>query len=509
MIYRFDKSVLDTDRLELARNGRLVEMEPQVFAVLALLLERRDQVVTKETLTETVWGGRSISDAALNSRIHAARRAVGDDGKKQSHIRTYRGRGFRFVAETIREGNPPAALTTIEGATSIMRRSAVAVLPFENLSGDADEEYFAYGLTEDIIANLSRFRDLAVIARNSTFKFKGEGSAATDIAKKLGARYIVEGSVSRAGGRVRIAVQLIDTATELYLWADRFERDLGDIFAVQDEVTRKIGATLGIRLQGAAMERTLKKQPSELDAYDCVLRARRFTSSLNEKTHFEARDLLERAVQFDPQYGDAYALLANVYLAEHRFDLNVLPDSLSRALAMAQKATEVDPQNAYAHCWLAIVHFFRGENAQFKAEAQRALKLNPNDPETLADIGHYYAFMGEFEKGVELTRSAIDLNPLYPGWYNFSFARDHYNRSEYEETLDDVERVNMPQFYWARLMEAAALGQLGRPADKIVGNILNLKPDFSARAELLKWNADSNDMNHILDGLSKAGIPVS
>lgn len=506
MIYRFGDFVLDPGRLELTRDGRVVEMEPQVFAVLALLVERHDRVVSKDDLFENVWNGRIISDAALNSRIHGARQAVGDDGRSQSLIRTYRGRGFRFVAEIIEEASPAAAIPAAEGATAIMRRSAVAVLPFENRSVDAEQEYFAHGLTEDIITDLSRFRDLVVIARNSTFKIKGERLDVAEIAKKLGARYIVEGSVSRAGGRVRIAVQLIDVTTDIYLWADRYDRELGDIFAIRDEVTRKIAATMGVRLQDAAIERALKKNTSELDAYDCLLRARRFTSALNETAHREARDLLEQSVRLDPDYGDAYALLANVYLAEHRFELNVLPDPLDRALAMAQKAAEIDPQNAYAHCWLAIAHFFRRENAQFRAEAERALNLNPNDPETLADIGHYYTFMGEFEKGVGLTRAAIELNPLHPGWYHFSFARDHYNRSEYEETLADIERANMPRFYWSHLMEAATLGQLGRPAGKIVEGLFKLKPGFSARAELEKWNAAPGDMDHILDGLAKAGI---
>ncbi len=510
MIYRFDNLALDTDRQELTRDGKRIDMEPQVYAVLALLVARHDRVISKDDLTENVWDGRAISDATLNSRIHGARQAVGDDGQKQSLIRTYRGRGFRFVGEIIEEAGPPTAISIAEGAAAAnMSRSAVAVLPFANLSGDAEQDYFAYGLTEDIITDLSRFQDLVVIARNSTFKVKDEGLDVTGIGKKLGARYIVEGSVSRAGGRVRITAQLIDAVSELILWADRYDRELGDIFAVQDEVTRTIAATLGVRLQDAATRRALKKPTPELDAYDCLLRARRFTSALNETMHSEARDLLERAVVLDLDYGDAHALLANVYLAEHRFELNTLPDPLGRALAMAQKAAEIDPQNAYAHCWLAIVHFFRHENSQFKTESRRALGLNPNDPETLADIGHYHAFMGEFEKGVELTRAAIELNPLHPGWYNFSFARDHYNRSEYEETLADVERINMPQFYWARLMEAAAFGQLGRPADRVVESLLKLKPGFSARAELEKWNAAPNDRDHILDGLSKAGLLIS
>ena len=174
--------------------------------------------------------------------------------------------------------------------------------------------------------------------------------------------------------------------------------------------------------------------------------------------HAEARDLLEKAVALDPNSADAHALLANVYLAEHRFDTNPQPDPIGRALAMAQTATRLDPQNAYARCWLAIVYFFRGENDTFEAEAGRALALNPNDPEILADIGHYLAFMGAFERGVELSRRAQALNPLHPGWYYFSFARRHYDARDYEAVLADVERIALPHFYWTHLLRAAAFG---------------------------------------------------
>ena len=229
-----------------------------------------------------------------------------------------------------------------------------------------------------------------------------------------------------------------------------------DIFAVQDEVTRMIAATLGVKIQDVALQRALKKSRAELDAYDCVLRARPYTSMLSAAMHAEARDLLEAAIAQDPGYADAHALLANVYLAEHRFDANPRPDPIGRALLMAEKATRLDPQNAYARCWLAIVHFFRRENDKFEAEAQRALSLNPNDPETLADIGHYLAFMGQFERGLELSKRARQLNPLHPGWYHFSAARYHYDQNAYEETLADVQRISLPHFYWSHLLNAAA-----------------------------------------------------
>ncbi len=384
----------------------------------------------------------------------------------------------------------------------------IAVLPFDNIGGSGDDDYFADGLTEDIITELSRFRELRVVARNSTFRFKGQAIDIARVGRELNARYIVEGSVRRAGARVRITAQLIDTADGTHLWADRYDREMEDIVAVQDEATRTIAATLGVRLQDAAREQAMRKNPSDLNAYDCVLRARRYTTTLTGSDHTAARHLLEQAIALDPGYAEAHALLSNVYLAEHRFGANPRPDPINRAMAMARKAIELDPQNAYAHCWLAIVHFFRHENASFEAAAQRALTLNPSDPEILAETGHYYAFMGQFERGTELTRQAMELNPLHPGWYYFALARHHMNQHDHEAVLIDVQKVDMPEFYWSHLLEAAALGHLGRAerGDAALGRLFELTPDFSAPEELHKWNAAADDAAHIIEGLRKAGL---
>ena len=367
------------------------------------------------------------------------------------------------------------------------------------------------GKTGKAAANDDNIRDLRVIGRTSTFVYKGRSANLTEIREALGAGYAVEGSVRRSAGRVRISCQLIDASTGVHLWAEHFDREMEEIFAVQDEVTRMIAVTLGVKVQEAALQRALKKNPAELDAYDCVLRARPYTTTLSSEMHSEARDLLETAIERDPSNADAHALLANVYLAEHRFDANPRPDSIARALQMAEKAVRLDPQNAYAHCWLAIVHFFQGENDKFRAEARRALALNPNDPETLADIGHFYAFMGEFEHGLELSLRAQELNPLHPGWYHFSAVRFHYDVGNYEETLADLQKVGMSDFYWTHLFAAAALGQLGRIDEAAVslGTMLALKPDCSPRKELQKWNAAPEDLEHLMEGLSKAGLKES
>ena len=525
MLYRFGNFEVDTDSFELRQKGRALAVEPLVFDLIRFLAENPGRVLGRDEIVSEVWKGRVVSDATISSCVKSARKALGDSGDSQSFIRTVRGRGFQFVGRLLpdtqassRDGEAPPCGPG-DGAVADHRpgdgerprsvledKPILAVLPFDNLSAGVDE-YFADGLTEDIITNLTRFRDLMVVGRTSTFQFKGRAIPLQELAAKLNAGYVVEGSVRRAAGRVRITAQLIDATTGVHLWADHYDREMEDIFAVQDEVTRMIAATLGVKIQDVATQRALRKSAVELGAYDCVLRARRYTTTLSEEMHAEARDLLEQAVAKDSNYAEAHALLANVYLAEHRFDANPRPDPIGRALKMAETATRLDPQDAYARCWLGIVHFFRRENDKFEAEAQRALSLNPNDPETLADIGHYLAFMGAFERGLELSLRARQLNPLHPGWYHFSSARYHYDRREYEAMLADVERVGMPHFYWTHLLNGAALGQLERPeAGDSLARARELKPGFSARAELEKWNAAPQDLEHILEGLRKAGL---
>ena len=468
MIYRFGDFQIDTDRFELRRSGALRAVEPLVFDLICFLAGNPNREVTQ----------------ALDEGVLVPPPPPPLD-----------------VVPAGQNRDTPVSLPA-----SHLDRPVLAVLPFNNLSADFDE-YFADGLTEDIITNLSRFRELQVIARTSTFRFKGQAVDLTRLRADLNANYVVQGSVRRAAGRVRISAQLIDATTDTHLWGENYDRDMEDIFAVQDEVTRMIAATLGVKVQDAALQRSMNKNPAELGAYDCLLRARRYTVSLNVADHAEARGLLESAIAQDPSYAAAHALLANVYLAEHRFEANPRPDPIGRALAMAETAVRLDPQNAYARCWLAITHFFRRENGQFEAEARRAIDLNPNDPETLADIGHYFAFMGQFERGVELSLRARRLNPLHPGWYHFSSARHYFDQRAYEAAIGEIERCGLPNFYWAYLIKAAALGQLGRPeAAGSLARVQALKPGFDARAELEKWNAAPHDQEHLLDGLRKAGL---
>lgn len=515
MTWRFDDYEIDADRYELRRAGEAQAVEPLVFDLLLFLARNAGRVIARDEIVDHVWQGRAVSEATISSAVKSARRALGDSGDSQNYIRTVRGRGFEFLA-TVTEapeiGPSPKPLVPMQpvsvprAAVAGDTRPMIAVLPFTNQSTEADE-YFADGLTEDIITNLSRFRDVLVIGIASAFQFKGRALDLAEARERLGAGYFVQGSVRRAGGRVRISAQLIDAANGVQLWGERYDREMGDLFELQDEVTRTIAATLGVTMQGVALRHALLKNTAELDAYDCVLRARRYTSLLSAETHAEARDLLERAVELNPLSADAHALLANVYLGEHRFDMNPRPNPIGRAMVHALAATRLDPQNAYARCWLAIVHFFRFDSVKFFAEAELALQLNPNDPETLADIGHFYSFMGEFERGVALSGRACELNPLHSGWYRFSFARWHYNAGRYAESLAEVRKTGLTEFYWRHLMLAAAMGQLGDPEVAEPLRLMEaMKPGVSPEVELRKWNCTPQDREHIMDGLRKAGL---
>jgi TolB-like protein len=507
MRYRSDQFEVDTDRYEVRRSGIAQPVEPLVFDLIVCLVRNANRVIGRDEMIEEVWHGRAVSEATISSAIKSARRVLGDSGDIQSVIRTVRGRGFELQAQITAHDEPePAASGRDAPVTPEDPKPVLVVLPIANLSADADE-YFADGLTEDVITNLARFRDLRVIGGASSFQFKGRVLDLQDLCERTHAGYVVQGSVRRAAGRVRISVRLIEGATGVQLWGDRYDREMVDIFALQDEVTRTIAATLGIKMQDLVLQRALKKSAAELNAYDCLLRARRYTWMLSAEMHAEARDLLEKAVELDPLSADAHALLANVYLGEHRFEMNPRPNPIGRALVHALAATRLDPQNAYARCWLGVVHFFRGENEKFEAEAQLALSLNPNDPETLADVGHYYAFMGQFARGAELSRRAQLLNPLHPDWYHFSFARLHYNEKNYEQAIADLEKIGLPHFYWTHMLTAAAKGQLGHTAAAdALARVFEVKPNFSARVELRKWNAAPADFEHILDGLRRAGL---
>ena len=310
---------LDVDRRELRRGSDAIAVEPQVFDLLVYLLENRDRVVSKDDLIASVWGGRIVSESTLTSRINAARKAVGDSGGEQRLIRTIARKGLRFVGDVRIEQHCPRAAgpePSRESPTALPLpdRPAIAVLPFTNMSGDPEQEYFSDGISEDIITALSKLRWFFVIARNSSFIYKGKSVHLKQIAGDLGVRYVLEGSVRKGGDRVRITAQLNDVATGSHLWAERYDRDLADVFAVQDEITEAIVAAIEPQLYAAENFRAQRKAPDSMDAWDLVMRALSHYWRVTRQDNVVAQALLEKAIAIDPNYGQALGVLATSYI---------------------------------------------------------------------------------------------------------------------------------------------------------------------------------------------------
>src|SRR5882672_6941133 len=278
--FLFADHTLDTDRRELRRGSEGVAVEPQVFDLLVYLVQNRDRVVSKDDLIASVWGGRIVSDSTLTSRINAARKAVGDSGDEQKLIRTIARKGLRFVGAVRTQANsglPAQAADDVHEpsrpALPLPDRTAIAVLPFVNLSGEPEQEYFSEGISEDIITALSKLRWFYVIARNSSFIYRGKSVHHQQIGEELGVGYVVEGSVRKDGDHVRITAQLVDVASGSHLWAERYDRDLADVFAVQDDITQAVVAAIEPQLYAAEDFRARRKTPDNMDAWDLVMRA--------------------------------------------------------------------------------------------------------------------------------------------------------------------------------------------------------------------------------------------
>ena len=298
VLFQFDNFLIDTDRRELRGTDGVIHVEPQVFDLLLHFAENTDRVISKDELIERVWKGRAVSDAALNSRINSARRAVGDTGEKQALIRTVPRRGFLFAA-TVKTGTadpPSSGAQAAPPKLALPDKPSIAVLPFANLSGDPEQEYFADGVVEEIITGLSRIKWLFVIARNSSFTYKGRAVDVKQVGRELGVRYVVEGSVRKAGDRVRVSAQLAVAETGVHLWAERYDRLLEDIFALQDEITLSVVGAIEPSLRDAEIERVKRKRPDSLDAYDLMLRAIPHAYVATPEGAAKAAPLLERAL---------------------------------------------------------------------------------------------------------------------------------------------------------------------------------------------------------------------
>jgi TolB-like protein/Tfp pilus assembly protein PilF len=448
-------------------------------------------------------GGICISDTAYRHLTGKMNIAFQDDGERTLKNIAHPVRVWRWAPD------PTSPLTLTSAPLPLPDRPSIAVLPFDNLSGQPEDTYFSDGITEDIITGLARFRSLFVIARNSSFAFRGKTIDMAEIGRRLGVSYLLEGSVRRSGERVRITAQLIDAATGVHLWAERYDRKLDDIFAVQDDVAQTIVSTLAGRIEDARLQQVLHKPTTNLVAYDCWLRGMAYFRGYADDDNQNAYDMFKRAVKLDARYALAHAYHALVWVALHGH-ASAPAGVLDEALATATHALELDPQESRCHRILSHIWIMRRDFSTAEHHLRRAVDLNPNDADAKVSMGNLLALRGRPEEALIWIDAAMRLNPLYPTWYNVFLGIALYSLRRYEEAAQALHRLSN-RGYWSRARLAACYGQLGRTkdAEAEVIAILQQKPDFTIddflhRDVLLER---TEDRELLRDGLIKAGLP--
>jgi adenylate cyclase len=422
---------------------------------------------------------------------------------------------FKNIVEPVRVYRVRAAGAGPAPTPSGRARSdkpSIAVLPFDNLSGDPAQDFFADGITEDIITELSRFPDLFVIARNSTFAYKGRRVKIQDVARELKVGYVVEGSARKSGNRVRITVQLIDAETDSHIWAQRYDREIADIFDVQDEIARTIAATLPGRVEAARAERVVRKPPEDMAAYECVLAAKVLHHRSTKADNAAALDLVERAIVIDPRFSQAYAWKGCLIgqAAARGFVAGEPHDLLKRAYESVLTGLALDENDIECHRVLCEAHMARRELDRARTHHERAFALNPNDPRIVAQRGELFTWLGRAEEGVEWLRTAMRLDPFGVRSRAHLLGRALFAARRYAEAVEAYRQTTYQRFE-PHADLAACLEHLGRDleARSEAAETLRLKPDFSTAVYVatLAYAVDS-DRDHHRDGLIAAGLPA-
>ena len=519
----FADHTLDTARRELRRGTEAIAVEPQVLDLLICLVENRNRVVTKNDLIASVWNGRVVSEATMSSRIYAARKALGDTGQCQRLIRTIQRKGLRFVGEVRAQPEgfapeqakaPPAdeMREPVRPAPAPPDRPAIAVLPFTNMGDDPAQDFLADGLSEDIITALSKLRWFFVIARNSSFTYKGRAVHLKQVAAELGVGYVVEGSVRKMGERLRVTAQLNDAGTGSHIWAERYDRDLADIFAVQDEITEAVVAAIEPQVYAAENLRARRKAPEHLDAWGLVMRALSHYWRVTRRDNVIAQELLNRAIAIDANYGQALGLLAT----SHIFGVHMgWEDQTSSVVAerAAVAALRADGEDPWAHHALGCLHLFARRFDDSLAEFELALRLNPNFSLTQCYYCIALAYAGRWRDAEEAVSRALQLSPRDPmsALYYGAAAYAQLAGRNYEKAIKLArEAIHLrSDFVGGHRVLTAAAGMAGHAelAAAALKELRRVQPRIS-----LAWIAgqmpikQDSDREHYLEGFRRAGL---
>jgi TolB-like protein len=511
--YLFEEYALNTEKRELRRGMQPVAIEPQVFDLLVHLIQHRDRVVSKNDLLTSVWHGRAISDSALFNRINAARTAIGDTGERQRLIKTLPRRGLRFVGDVREEAPVFADADPLKLSPGISAKPSIAVLPFVNLSGDPEQDYFIDGVVEDIITALSRNRAFFVIARNSSFTYKGKSVDTKLVARELGVRYVLEGSVRKSGNRVRVTGQFIEAESGRHLWADRFDGDLVDIFDLQDQLVTSVVGAIAPQLEKAEIDRAKLDMTGNLAAYDFYLRGLASWNRWTGEENAKALQLFNAAIEKDRDFSTPYGLAASCHHFAKangwasRFD----ETEISR---LVERAADIGTDDAVALCWAGHVHayFFRDLDRALLL-IDRALELDENLAVAWQRSGWVRGYAGDPDGAIESLNKAIRLNPLDPRVFltQSAMAFAHFIAGRDEESTRWATMALRVKPNWLPALRMTIASNAMQGQAKEAKQALNLYLEIGPKVTISKlckyypFRREA-DRQRLIAGMRKAGV---
>ena len=512
MIYRFTDFELNTQSFQLVSGESPVAIEPQVLDLLKYLIANRERLVSRDELFDKIWSGRVVSDTSLSNHIKSARKAIGDDGKNQRLIKTIHGRGYQFVAAADEVVNHGSDLASLPVDYSIGRSGShgpfIAVLPFQNLSSDPEQQYFAEGMSEDITTELSRFSDIQVIARHTAFQYDVASLDVKKVCAELGVEYLVEGSVRRADDRIRLNVQLIDASVEKHVWADKFDRPVDQVFQLQDEITETIVSTISGQIRRIETDRATSRGTDNLRAYDHLLRGLdyhrngygSYDSSVKATAEFT------KAIEIDPEFARARAWIccsmASMWVVKSKQDVYNAIDAAKFALSLDERESET-------HRILGSLYFYIREFQLSGYHFKEARRLSPSDAHIAVKMARFYAYIDEHEKAIKTVKRAIRLNPMHPGWYWQEWGIINYSMGEYGKSIDAYYKNWELGAYDLALIAAShvALKDI-ESAKEVAQKALAMEPKLSAyRLTMFETYQDKAKHQLLYDRMIAAGFP--
>jgi adenylate cyclase len=413
--------------------------------------------------------------------------------------------------------SPPAAETPAPELDNrnLITKPSLAVMPLLNLTGDDEQDYFADGLTEELTAELARYQEIQVIASQSTLRFKGRKVDPKDAGRALGVRFLLAGSIRKDLKTIKIAIRLLDTSTAEQIWGESYKRELtaAHLIELQEEISQRVVGAVADQyglITRKLSKDSRKKSPTDLKAYDAILRFYQYETVLTPEAFNQALEALTEAVKIEPGYGLAWAMLGHLHADNHALGFCEIDATLEKALAFAQKGVALEPENQFAQDALTLVHFHRSDKASFLKHVDETIALNPNAPYIIGVAGWHLALYGEWDRGLTLLQRGKQLNPYYPQWFHLAPFMNYYRRGEYEEAYAEALKFNYPDLFWDPLMRSAALGQMKRDgeATSALAELLVLEPDFAAKERKMIGSYVKVDglIDKVIEGLQKAGL---